>query len=160
MLGKGYFNGHFSWMALQRWRWQGSTWGIQYTDTTWGVIKVYSVSFLGAPLELVTHFLFLYLVCISMSLWPYAETKQHSLYTYEYTSIIHRNTYRYSGVSKRSTVALLCYFLSQWCYFSFLVMKDAARRATHSATTTVTCATAKSSLDTPDIVIKKVGNQF
>ncbi len=43
-----------------------------------------------------------------------------------------------TGVSKRSTVALLCYFLSRWCYFSFLVMKGAARRAT-----------TKSSLDTP-----------
>ena len=54
-----------------------------------------------------------------------------------------------TGVSKRSTVALLCYFLSRWCYFSFLVMKGAALRATHGATATVTCATAKSSLDTP-----------
>ena len=55
----------------------------------------------------------------------------------------------YTGVSKRSTVALLCYFLPQWCYFSFLVMKGAAHRATHGAKATVTCATAKSSLDTP-----------
>ena len=54
-----------------------------------------------------------------------------------------------TGVSKHSTVALLCYFLPQWCYFSFLVMKDAARRAEHGATAAVTCATAKSSLDTP-----------
>ncbi len=54
-----------------------------------------------------------------------------------------------TGVSKRSTVALLCYFLSWWCYFSYLVMNGAAHRATHGATATVTCATAKSSLDTP-----------
>ncbi len=57
--------------------------------------------------------------------------------------------YFWTGVSKRSTVALLCYFLSQWCYFSFLVMKDATRRGTHGAPATVTCATAKSSMDTP-----------
>ena len=37
-----------------------------------------------------------------------------------------------TGVSKRSTIALLCYFLPRWCYFSFLVMRG-----------------AKSSLDTP-----------
>ncbi len=54
-----------------------------------------------------------------------------------------------AGVSKRSTVALLCYFLPRWCYFSFLVMNGAAQRATHGATATVTCATTKSSLDTP-----------
>ncbi len=52
-------------------------------------------------------------------------------------------------MSKCSTVALLCYFLSRWCYFSFLVMKGASSCAAHGATATVTCATAKSSLDTP-----------
>ena len=55
-----------------------------------------------------------------------------------------------AGVSKRSTVALLCYFLPQWCYFSFLVMKGAANHMTHGATATVACATAKWSLDTPE----------
>ncbi len=67
-----------------------------------------------------------------------------------YGTVMHDSGYS-SGVSKRSTVALLCYFLPWWCYFSFLVMKDAARRVTHGATATVTCATAKSSLDTPEL---------
>ncbi len=56
-----------------------------------------------------------------------------------------------AGVSKQSTVALLCYFLPRWCYFSFLVMKGATRHATHGATATVTCATAKSSLKIPGL---------
>ncbi len=60
-----------------------------------------------------------------------------------------------SGVSKRSTVALLCYFLPWWCYFSFLVMKGAACRTKHGATATVTCATAKSSSDTPGCLLKE-----
>ncbi len=58
-------------------------------------------------------------------------------------------SYARSGVSKRSTVALLCYFSPRWCYFSFLVMKGAVRHATHGATAAVTCATARLSLDTP-----------
>ncbi len=50
--------------------------------------------------------------------------------------------------SKHSTVALLCYFLPGWCYFSFLVMKGAMP--------TGTCATAKSNLDTPaSLIISK-----
>ncbi len=63
-----------------------------------------------------------------------------------------------AGVSKRSTVALLCYFLPRWCYFSFLVTKGAVWCATHGATATVTCATAKLSLDTP--VVDCVEHRF
>ena len=29
------------------------------------------------------------------------------------------NNFLYTGVSKRSTVAFVCYFLVQWCYFLF-----------------------------------------
>ncbi len=35
-------------------------------------------------------------------------------------------------------------------------MKGAARRATHGATATVACATAKSSLDTPEHVLSEL----
>ena len=56
-----------------------------------------------------------------------------------------------TAVSMCSTVALLCYLLPRWCYFSFLVMKGAARRTTHGVTETRTYATAKSSLDTPAV---------
>ncbi len=72
----------------------------------------------------------------------------HSQASFQVTNLQMSHTSN-AGVSKLRTVALLCYFLPWWCYF--LIFGDEGCRVTHGATAAVTCATAKSSSDTPEM---------